>query len=133
MSRNITFNVAPRYTAGSPAAVDYRTAIRVVSQERDSYEHAKGTPEDKGLELIVFEMDETSKGWNVHDMITDRQWFWPFEARCAGCKHRTSLKRGVLRAHVQGNPEHNPCAADVFMGKELKNEARFRSYHGSVR
>ena len=140
--RNITFNVAPRYTPGSPAAVPYETALKVAREERFSYEAAKeGTIGDDlklkadtvGLDMIVFEMDETAKGWNVHDMITDKQWFWPFEGRCPSCKRRERLKRGILQAHVTGNPAYNPCAADTFLGSELKDERRFRSYFEAMK
>jgi hypothetical protein len=136
MARNLTFNVAPRFTAGSPAPVDMTTALRVASQEKDAYEHAKEgiygegdqkKANDQGLHLIVFEMHETAKGWNVHDVLTDKQWFWPFEAKCPGCKTKLRCKRGFIEAHQTGNSVYNPCARDNFVGKELKDENRFVS------
>ena len=38
--RTFFFNVAPRYTSGSPAMVPEETALRVAAQEHRSYEHA---------------------------------------------------------------------------------------------
>jgi hypothetical protein len=138
MARNITFNVAPRYGPGSPAAVSYEIAFNVARNERENFERAreriygeadKAKAETQGLDLICFEMQEVAKGWNVHDLITGKQWFWPFEGRCPGCRRREPLTRGVYKAHVKGNPLYTPCAADRFMGKELKDEFRFRSFH----
>jgi len=36
----VRFNVAPRYTAGSPAMVPMKTALRVAEQERRGYHYA---------------------------------------------------------------------------------------------
>lgn len=137
MPRNITFNVSPRYTCGSPAAVDMDTALRVALEEKEAYEVAKEgiygaddkkKAESEGLHLIAFEMRETSKGWQVHDLITGKQWFWPFEAKCSNCRKKFACKRGFIEAHQTGNAAYNPCARDNFVGKELKDENRFVSW-----
>lgn len=129
--RAIFFNLEPRYTAGSPAATtDEDLAWRVVEQEREAYEHAKEgrsgaadkvTADKLGLELIVFEMVERAHKWYVWDLITEKQHEWPMRHRCPNCKRIEVCQRGVLKAHQTGNPEHNPCARDTYVGKELKD------------
>ena len=37
--RHIWYDVAPRYTCGSPALVDQRTAERVAQEECEAYQH----------------------------------------------------------------------------------------------
>jgi hypothetical protein len=80
--RNMHFNVRPRYTPGSPAAVDEYTALRVVEQERRAYEHsltgAYGEEDLKvantqGLKGIVEACFERSNGWDVKDLLTGEE------------------------------------------------------------
>lgn len=131
------YNVAPRYTAGSPALVDYTTAIRVAEQERDAFEPAREGiygAEDKlkaetlGLDLIVFEMRERPTGWEVHDMITGKNYWWPFVGECPKCRaKRVPCRRGRLEPHTF-NPFHLGRQCDggqnggLFVGYEITDE-----------
>jgi len=101
-------NVAPRYTCGSPAAVDIDIAERLAKDERESYEFiiegregqeraAKAKAE--GLKLIVFEMVEHSKQWLVFDWLTNELHVWPFHEKCPKCKKRFSCTRGWINEH----------------------------------
>ena len=76
------FDVRPRYTGGSPAMVDERTARRVARQEADAYPaHLEGWygPEaatdarERGLAgIVLFEIEHRS-GWVIYDLLT-RAW-----------------------------------------------------------
>jgi hypothetical protein len=65
--RNHHYNVAPRYTPGSPALVPEETARRVAAQEKDAYEDAliwsehprHAIARQKGAAWIVWESWET--------------------------------------------------------------------------
>lgn len=82
--KNICYSVRPRYTPGSPGSVSEEMALRVASQEKESYEVAlEGIyGEDDlhkaktfGLKGIVEEMIEYKGGWKVTDLITgERCW-----------------------------------------------------------
>jgi hypothetical protein len=80
-----SYNVRPRYTPGSPAAVDEDTARRVGREERDAYEHAlsgimgereRERAELLGLEGIAYTLHEHGSGrkfrWVQTDLITGR-------------------------------------------------------------
>lgn len=80
------YQVAPRFTPGSPAQVDEDTARRVAIEERDAYERAKdgtmGTADavraaSMGLRGIVYTLTERRGGWDVHDLLTDEHFFRP--------------------------------------------------------
>lgn len=124
------YNVHPRYTAGSPAAVDPATAKRVVEQEKEAYERAKEgvlgdrdreTAEKEGLALIVFTMRERPKGWEVHDLITNEHWFWPFEAPCLYCsRKKVPVKRGKLDQHLDLTYGDCKQGAGTFVGRKLE-------------
>jgi hypothetical protein len=77
--RDYHFNVNPRYTAGSPAKVNYETAKRVACSELLA--HARGilgvSGEEEqtkarrgGLRGIVECYRENGRGWSVLDMLT---------------------------------------------------------------
>lgn len=80
MNHSYTFNVAPRYSAGSPASVDERTARRVIIDERSSYLSAitglfGAVEQDRAskpyaLNGIVERRLEYADGWVVYDMMT---------------------------------------------------------------
>lgn len=86
----VYYNVAPRYTAGSPAMVDQDTALRVVDQERQAYEYtmagarspdaARQAAAD-GLGGIVEEVTERADCWLVTDLITGEQYVRMFPAQ----------------------------------------------------
>lgn len=75
------FNVAPRYTPGSPAMVDGETAFRVAASELVGYDYARDArygEEDveraqklgpAGIVTAVRELPR-GKGWDVLDLIT---------------------------------------------------------------
>jgi hypothetical protein len=99
---SIYWDVAPRYTGGSPAMVDRETARRVAVQEKLSYEHAlKGIygPLEQvkaaglGLAGIVEERYERAKGWQVRDVITEEEFFRPFEVRVGPPSRREVIRR----------------------------------------
>lgn len=107
---NVFINLEPRYTPGSPGAVhDEELAQRVARDEQEAYKHAlegvygseeKQKAKDRGLELIVFSMHETAKGWRVEDYITGDKHFWPFKGMCRVCGARSvDAKRGKLVEH----------------------------------
>lgn len=119
--RNIFINVEPRYSAGSPAAIyDEKLALRIAADERNGYQHAleglcgdaeKAKAEKLGLGLIVFIMKEKSNAWEVHDLITNDRFVWPFKARCPKCKKNgIACKRGVIDEHTWIVSHHGgPC------------------------
>jgi len=85
--KNPHFNVAPRFTPGSPALVDRDIAVRVAMEEEDSFDYAKEgrygdrfkeTAETKGLNGIVEVRAETRKGWDVLDLLTGERFVRPF-------------------------------------------------------
>lgn len=74
------YEVLPRYTAGSPAAVDEATARRVAQQEREAYPaHKDGTygpawakvATSEGLDGIVIRGEGSGK---YQDIITGREY-----------------------------------------------------------
>jgi len=76
---NLTWNVAPRYTAGSPAMVDTETARRVAIQEKEAIQgHLDGFFGDEarekaqrlGLAGIVWSTLETHRMLRTTDLIT---------------------------------------------------------------
>lgn len=82
------FNVAPRFTPGSPALVNEETALRVALQERDSFPRCvegiygptdKDKAERLGLRGIVeYRMERGSgkkHGWEVIDVCTGEKFF----------------------------------------------------------
>ncbi|GAC1503360.1 MAG: hypothetical protein NVS1B10_08420 [Candidatus Saccharimonadales bacterium] len=79
MGRNYSYYVAPRYTAGSPDAVDYETAHRVAREEHKAYyEHLEGHhgPENQerakklGLRGIVEERKVYARYYIAFDLLT---------------------------------------------------------------
>ncbi len=82
------YNVAPRYTAGSPAIVDARTAERVAAQEKnaivsilESYEGERAAERARrlGLRGIVECRTERGSGkklgWDIVDLCTEEHFF----------------------------------------------------------
>jgi hypothetical protein len=78
------YSVVPRYTAGSPAAVDEQTALRVAREERAAYERLmtglygeeeKRRAERLGLGGIVYTYSERQRKpqVSVYDVILDEQ------------------------------------------------------------
>lgn len=75
----VVYNVAPRYSAGSPALVDRRTAMAVAADECLFYGHAKNghwgeewkaRAEREGLAGIVEERLVCAHGHIAYDIIT---------------------------------------------------------------
>jgi hypothetical protein len=88
----VHFNVAPRFTPGSPAMVDGPTAYAVASEERLAYERsltgvygeqAKTLAEHVGCVGIVERREERSDCWIVLDVITQHQFIRPFPSQHA--------------------------------------------------
>ena len=80
----IHYNVAPRYTAGSPAQVPKEVAERVCSQEREHHaialtgaygERMEWQARTLGLRSIVECRLERPQGWLVLDMLTEERFF----------------------------------------------------------
>ena len=81
MATYVTFNVAPRYSPGSPAQVDERTARRVAEDEKHGYGRSLAgvygqteltRAEQLGNSGIVEARWEQARpsGWLVQDMLT---------------------------------------------------------------
>lgn len=108
MSRsNLSFQVRPRYTPGSPGLVDEETALRVASQEKENYEVAregvygdgfKELAEKMGMGGIVERREERAGGWEVTDLITGRMF------RRAVIK-ASKLQPQDLVTEIQSGPE----------------------------
>jgi len=104
------YNVAPRYTCGSPAQVNAAIAHRVASEETRAYQdhlegiYGEGKQQEaqvNGLGLVSFTLKETRKGWEVVDLITGEQHFWSFKADCPTCgRKKIECDRGILREHI---------------------------------
>lgn len=82
----VTYHVAPRYSGGSPAMVDYDTAARVAMEELRAYAEALEGPraereraERLGIAGIVESHLESPQGWNVGDLLTGETSFRPFK------------------------------------------------------
>jgi len=85
MSRaGIYFDVAPRYTGGSPAQVPQAIAERVAGEELDGFrmtlagvygEAAVARAQQLGVEGIAEERRERGDGWEIRDLISDRRFF----------------------------------------------------------
>jgi hypothetical protein len=125
----VQYNVAPRWTCGSPAMVNPRIARQVAHEEKRAHEiylegaygeAEKKRAEEEGLALISFTMKETRKGWEVEDLITGEKHFWPFKATCPTCGlKRVECERGVLRQHVfKGGSGY--CGDRSYVGHERK-------------
>ena len=87
-TNNLTHNVRPRYTPGSPACVQGGLASRVAREEREAIrgalegawgEVAKAHAEKVGLANIVTCKLERRGGWDVHDLLTDERYRRPFK------------------------------------------------------
>jgi hypothetical protein len=87
--KRIHFNVAPRYTPGSPAQVPIRTAVMVALEERQAIKHnldgiygeeRRKKAEELGLKGIVEARREGPKkrGWDVLDLITGERFDRPY-------------------------------------------------------
>lgn len=83
------YQVAPRYTPGSPAMVNEATARQVAKDEQDAYgdRHRflgvahpshRTAADDKGLDGIVEYLVEGRQGWDVLDLITEKRHTRPF-------------------------------------------------------
>jgi len=126
------FNVEPRYTPGSPAQVSEAIARKVAMEEKQFIEHALsgvwGNDEKKrakalGLDLISFEMVERPKGWEVYDLITGKQYWWPHTAQCPHCKtKKVTCRRGKLESHYvrSGSYGLHECNIRTFVGHEVE-------------
>lgn len=76
----ITYSVRPRYTAGSPAGVDFRTAEHVAEQETEAIQHVlegyvgeekQAEAEKLGLQRIAYSLKSTGAHFTVlEDLCT---------------------------------------------------------------
>lgn len=114
MARSVAVyhNVSPRYSGGSPAQVDFETALKVVDDERRGYDialsGAYGENEQRdarvrGLAGIVEEREERADCWLVTDMLTGARFIRLFpEHRPAGLAEEIKWKdkRRTLAARL---------------------------------
>lgn len=125
------FDVRPRYTCGSPAAVPERIARQVAKEEREAYQHSLDgvhgrdraqQAEREGLAGIAIYMKETRTGWVVFDLITERWSEWPFTATCPVCKEKkVRCSRGVIGPHAWG------CRGEgVYVGRDVTDTDKYR-------
>jgi hypothetical protein len=100
MNSNFSFDVAPRYSPGSPALVDQPTAEKVMRAEREFYAHALegiyGVEEQQkakrmGLEGIVVQRWESATQVHTLDLMTDARSSRPLTEKPA--RRRTPLPR----------------------------------------
>ena len=110
------YNVAPRYTGGSPAMVSGDIAQRVAVEERDAYERtlegwygpdARATAETRGLRRIAEVVTERAGCWIVEDLITGEHYIRPFEVW-----HETPLRQST-RFHRLRSKYHLPLEGDL--------------------
>lgn len=111
---SITYNVAPRFTPGSPAAVDLATATKVVDDERRAYRatlegvygaDAVWRANKDGLDGIVEERDERSDCWLVTDMITGRRFIRLFPSQEDPAKRSKRAFRLRYKYQLPTEPE----------------------------
>lgn len=103
------YNVSPRYTSGSSALVDERTAVRVAEQEIEAYHSLIDNPQmipadtlkarQMGLVGIVEEVLRPERknrldGFRVRDLITKEEYWRP--------------KRGDQTPSCEEDNEHMP-------------------------
>jgi hypothetical protein len=99
------YNVAPRYTCGSPAIVRHELALRVAEEEREAYERVlsgsygqeqQESAERSGLgsvdgRSIAERVTEHSNHWMIEDLLTGEIYARPF--RSLGLVRGNSCKR----------------------------------------
>lgn len=82
MSHHVSYHVAPRYTAGSPAMVPRATALRVAIEENEGYirtmqgiygEEERARAESQGLRGIVEERCIFAHHYIATDCLTGEQ------------------------------------------------------------
>ena len=112
------YNVAPRYTCGSPAMVTSKIALCVSQQEKESYQHdlsgrygeeKRRRAELFGLRGIVeFKTHKGSgkkSGWEVLDLITNEK---RFVLDKANLRQEGWMKYKDLDQYVKDEIEKNP-------------------------
>ncbi len=66
-------------------------------------------------------MVERPKGWEIYDLITGKQWWWPFKAQCPKCQVKNvECKRGHLGEHRMKSGLNAYCNNNSFVGHEVK-------------
>lgn len=99
------YNVAPRYTGGSPAMVTGPTAAMVAADEREAHRRAltgvygdaeRDRAERDGLRGISEYVREVAGCWLVHDLITDEHYVRPFPVY-----GETPLREGTRLARLR--------------------------------
>jgi hypothetical protein len=111
---NAYFNVRPRYSAGSPAMVDEKTARRVAVEEQQAHQHAKEgfygaeqqyqAEHDPLLGIAEF-VTERADTWIVEDLITGDRYVRLFEKNGESSIHKA--RRAVRLARKYGLPLEN--------------------------
>lgn len=105
MIRPITYNVAPRYTPGSPALVDRATAERVAKEEDESYklaitghagEEAKLRAMEEGRFGIVEERWEERNRMHYRDLLTENRGVREFPSFNPGRREKRALSDDVV-------------------------------------
>lgn len=80
----VWFDVAPRYTCGSPGMVGEEIALWLARRELEGYRYAMDGGEEQaralreGLTGIAQARRETPKGWDVLDLCTGERRLRPF-------------------------------------------------------
>jgi len=86
-ANRIRYYVSPRYTPGSPAMVSEEIALRVITEEQKSYEHAvagvlgaeaQAKAFSIGMVGIVEKRQEQRTSWRVTDLCTGDCFVRPF-------------------------------------------------------
>ena len=113
---NVHFNVRPRYTPGSPAAVDEEIARKVAEEEKHFIEHAlsgvwgpaeKARAEKLGLRGIVEMRTERRDHWEVLDLCTGERFkrHFPEKIRKMGYQAYDSLENWEKKLIAENPPE----------------------------
>lgn len=110
------WNVAPRYTCGSPASVSEVLALRVADEEKAAYAahlegvygpDAKADAERRGLRRIAEVVIERADCWIVHDLLTQERYIRPFVV------FGEKADRGLRRLHRLRTKYGLPVASDL--------------------
>jgi hypothetical protein len=103
MTQTVLYHVAPRYTPGSPALVDYETAKRVAREERaaaDADAYADG--DQKDVEGIAYSTLEIRGTVYVTDFLTGQSYRVPVAEWSGGHWYARTDRAKFLATEMHG-------------------------------
>lgn len=125
---NVSFyQVAPRYSGGSPAMVTESVALRVMADEtfarNAALEGVFGEEERRraqtlGLSGIVERLTDRDEGWDVEDLLTGEQSYRPsqWSLRQQEAREREALRRSRLPVSLRVAEDLENLAESVIQG-----------------